>query len=588
MIAGALRYKRKNIFWLLFSFLSLSSIFCGSLIASNTPELMPEESARVDVIIFSDDRPLQLYTLLESMVRYVIGVGTMHVIYRTSGKEYSAAYQEVARSFPQAHFINQDSSAQRNFKPLLLEALEKSEHKYLFFAYDDNVFKDYVDVRNCASALDQKKSCAFYLALGKNIKRSLTTMTPHPLPTLIQIDADIYLWDFKATNGDWHNPPLFETTIYNRADISNSCSVLDYHDPLSLAQSFAQNNMLAQGLCFSQSKAINLVLSRINGNDKKPVQKIMRSNLLTNYNQRLKINLEKIYELNNDAYVYFYDPQFTQRQPAEALVKPAHTEKNNIRQQQFIIITPSFNNARWYKRNVDSLLYQDYSNYHVIYIDDASPDQTGAFVERHVLRTNKKDKITIIKNKERVGALENIYNAIQSCPDDAIILLVDGDDWLYNGQVLTKLNMLYQDQKVWMTYGQFTNYPYAEISDYHALPEEVINNHTYRTHAWTTSHLRTFRTWLFKKIVRDDLLYLDNKFFQVTWDQAFMFPLLEMSGNHSRFIEEVLYVYNMANPLNDNKVHMMLQRSCEAMIRNKPAYQRLSDDLSEDMSQKGS
>jgi len=36
-------------------------------------------------------------------------------------------------------------------------------------------------------------------------------------------------------------------------------------------------------------------------------------------------------------------------------------------------------------------------------------------------------------------------------------------------------------------------------------------------------------------------------------DLAYMWPIVEMAGNHSRFISEVLYVYNVVTPLNDIK-----------------------------------
>ena len=40
---------------------------------------------------------------------------------------------------------------------------------------------------------------------------------------------------------------------------------------------------------------------------------------------------------------------------------------------------PSFNNAqnRLYLRNLDSIFQQEYQNYHVVYVNDASTDGTG-------------------------------------------------------------------------------------------------------------------------------------------------------------------------------------------------------------------
>ena len=72
----------------------------------------------------------------------------------------------------------------------------------------------------------------------------------------------------------------------------------------------------------------------------------------------------------------------------------------------------------------------------------------------------------------------------------------------------------------------------------------------------------------------EDLQY-EGRFFSMTWDQAMMFPMIEMAGERHAFIPEITYVYNMSNPINDNKVDPQLQRDLEVFIRSKPPYQRL-------------
>ena len=51
-----------------------------------------------------------------------------------------------------------------------------------------------------------------------------------------------------------------------------------------------------------------------------------------------------------------------------------------------------------------------------------------------------------------------------------------------------------------------------------------------------------------------------------------MFPMLEMCGNRFSFIEDVLYVYNNKNPLNDYKIYQQLQIKTDMMLRMKPSY----------------
>jgi len=56
---------------------------------------------------------------------------------------------------------------------------------------------------------------------------------------------------------------------------------------------------------------------------------------------------------------------------------------------------------------------------------------------------------------------------------------------------------------------------------------------------------------------------------------SFMFPMLEMSGNKHRYIDEVLYIYNRTNPLNDDKVNHSMQLGFEREIRGKKKYKRI-------------
>jgi hypothetical protein len=61
----------------------------------------------------------------------------------------------------------------------------------------------------------------------------------------------------------------------------------------------------------------------------------------------------------------------------------------------------------------------------------------------------------------------------------------------------------------------------------------------------------------------------------MAWDQAMMFPMLEMSGHRAKFIRDVLYMYNADNPLNDSKVNRQLQQTLGTVIRMQKRYDRL-------------
>ena len=58
---------------------------------------------------------------------------------------------------------------------------------------------------------------------------------------------------------------------------------------------------------------------------------------------------------------------------------------------------------------------------------------------------------------------------------------------------------------------------------------------------------------------------------------AFMFPMAEMaSQNHLRFVPDILYIYNVANPINDHRVNAPLLKSLDDHIRNMALYPSLN------------
>lgn len=246
-------------------------------------------------------------------------------------------------------------------------------------------------------------------------------------------------------------------------------------------------------------------------------------------------------------------------------------------EKPFALIIPSYNNAAYCEKNLRSVFEQKYKNWRVIYIDDCSTDETFTKVKDLVEKCQETARVTLIRNPKNRGSLANYYHAIHTCKDEEIVLALDGDDFLAHDEVLTKLNRVYANENVWMTYGNYLDYPTYKQSvvSCKKIANSVIRKNSYRKEPWIALHLRTFYAGLFKKIRLEDLLY-NGKFYPMTGDLAMMYPLFEMAGNHSQFIPDVLYLYNRTNPLNDHKVNFALQQACEGAIRKALPYTPLT------------
>ena len=241
----------------------------------------------------------------------------------------------------------------------------------------------------------------------------------------------------------------------------------------------------------------------------------------------------------------------------------------------FVIVISSHNTANWYKQNLDSVFNQKYQNYRVIYIADGSTDGSDALVEKYIQHAQREDQVALFKNRERKGNLACTCQAVFSCRGDEIIVELDGSDWLAHNEVLSTLAAVYADPDVWMTYGQFIYYPDFSKGFASPIPEETIQTNGFRSLHGCVTHLRTFYAALFQGIQKQDFLD-EEKFFPRAGDLSYLIPMLEMAGNHSRFIPDVLYVLNYSSLANEEKTPCELEAVMDKKIRDKAKYSPLS------------
>lgn len=241
----------------------------------------------------------------------------------------------------------------------------------------------------------------------------------------------------------------------------------------------------------------------------------------------------------------------------------------------FVFVIPSYNNAHRFKRNLDSIFAQNYPNYRIIYIDDASPDGTGQLVQDYIQELGNEAKMRLIRNTVRAGALANIYRAVWECAPHEVVVDLDGDDFLTHPNVLAQLSEIYADKNVWLTYGSWIRYP----EDDYVIPPEItleqIEQNAFRDlHGTGTTPLRTFYAELFHKIRKEDLLF-EGSFYAVASDLAFMFPMLEMAGRHIKLTATLDYGYDVETSYNDFFLRQEEQKKIDAYIRQLPRYRPL-------------
>lgn len=227
----------------------------------------------------------------------------------------------------------------------------------------------------------------------------------------------------------------------------------------------------------------------------------------------------------------------------------------NDNDNSFCFVIASYNNKNNIEKNLESVIKQNYTKWRAIYINDNSSDNTEELFFKIIKKHNVEDRFIYIKNDKQMHQAYCKYNAYQLLNDFEIVCLLDGDDWLYNENVLERLNYYYKLYKVkiitsnFIIYHEGKNKPgylfkdtncYSEIDKkYNTIRH--IDNYKYR-------HLKTGLGILFKSIP-DTYLKYENKWLDRCTDVAEMFCVSEFSDCSIKQIEDILYVYNKDNSL---------------------------------------
>ena len=102
----------------------------------------------------------------------------------------------------------------------------------------------------------------------------------------------------------------------------------------------------------------------------------------------------------------------------------------------FSIIIPVYNSKKYFKRCLNSVLRQNFNNYEILIINDASEDGSQKICNNFQKISSK---IKIIKNKKNLGVSISRNKGIKNATGKYIIFL-DSDDILLSGS----LKKLYQ------------------------------------------------------------------------------------------------------------------------------------------------
>lgn len=244
------------------------------------------------------------------------------------------------------------------------------------------------------------------------------------------------------------------------------------------------------------------------------------------------------------------------------------------------VVVPGYNNNAKFRieYNLNSIFQQNYTNYFVVIINDASTDNSDELYRKYLsFHQINPDTYAYIENKDRKTALENIYTATHDyCSPDSVVLNLDADDEFIGKNVLKTFNAGYQKHKSGVLYSNFFWYDQGGnimlgfTSEY---TDSDKKNRNYRQAPQRFSHLRSYRAELFLKIKKEDFQDNESKFYTSAYDMVMYFPLMELSCGRVNKIEGFHYLYNINTGLNDYAVDRGKQSRIDQTVRKGAKYE---------------
>lgn len=269
---------------------------------------------RIKLIIFSKDRPMQLFALIESFLDNCEDATSIdkYVIYKES-EEFGGAYEDVIRlSGPEFKFIKEE-----NFQNELSSLVSSDKKDYITFLVDDIIFRDTFKMSDCIGYMDSHKECfTFSLRLGRGVTYCYPTCNHQVEPKFTE-ENGILSFMHHGADGDWGYPFSLDGNIFRIDEFIRYFAYSSQKSPNALESSLSTNKgfvLSRTSACFESAKLFNNPDNRVQDDFKNrtETQDNYRA-LIKTWGDGYKIDTKKLHHVKNDSCHYPVRFEFIKR-----------------------------------------------------------------------------------------------------------------------------------------------------------------------------------------------------------------------------------------------------------------------------------
>ena len=262
------------------------------------------ERKGVTGVLFSLDRPIQLYATLESYFKYIKNPAPIHVIYGASDEKYLPAYDELIEAFKAkpVTFIKETK-----FRDTLIEVLETLKEDSLFFIVDDDTFTREYDFKELEkfNPLEEIVSLRMAPYYTESYTANVRQLPPNHL-TKSQKYKGMWEWDWShpESNNEWAYPMSVEMHLFDTKEILAMTKSLNFKAPNTyegMLMSYKSYVEKRRGLCYEQQVLFNNPCNKVQIENDNIAGDISPEFLLEQWNNGLKIDITPFHHLQTSA-----------------------------------------------------------------------------------------------------------------------------------------------------------------------------------------------------------------------------------------------------------------------------------------------
>lgn len=262
------------------------------LLSKNTDNLEDGVSS----IVFSKDRSIQLFALLESYNNNIDQEIDLTVIYNVSNEEHKKSYEELILIFSKTNKKIKFVLESNTFKSTLLRVIKDVKTKKIFFLTDDDLFirKFNTDLVYSINASEAILSLRFNPEL--NYSFTVGTKIDRPHFQNYKKYENVFCFKWFEKKFDWSDPWSVNGHVFATNEVLVLSTFSDFLAPNSYETKLKYFNDLIKnrvGVCYSESIIINLPINIVQSEVHNYSGDISPQFLLNQWNMGKKIDISK-------------------------------------------------------------------------------------------------------------------------------------------------------------------------------------------------------------------------------------------------------------------------------------------------------